>query len=261
MLGYDEIDRTGAALASAHRSGTLVRAGIDLSRVGSLAEALAVQAAACLAHGGERIGRSLAATTPLTARLLGCDEPVIGPLFPADRLTSGASLPARTSMLGVGAQLAFVFGRSLFPEAGEEMEIAEIADAIASCHVALQVLGRRVPHATPLDAWTATADLGLVEAFVEGAAVRDWRARLREDGPASLRLDGHVAAEGRLADLMGHPLAPLAWLARRLGSDGDGIDAGDIVTTGSCTGLLQIRPDAHVTADFGDLGTVTLRVL
>lgn len=260
MISDREIDRVGTAIGLAYRQGTLVPPDIDLQPIGSAADAAAVQDAAAAAHGGERVGHSLAATTPITARLLGCDGPVSGPVF-ADRvMSSGDTLRPRPSILGIGAQLTFVFGRNLEPEEGLAGDLASLAGAVASCHLSLQVLGRRVPHAMPLNAVRASADLGLVEALVQGPLVPDWQARLRPDMEVRLRLDGHVCATGMPSDAMGDPLAPVAWLVRNLSGSGNLIEAGDSVATGSVTGLLQIRPGQVVTADFGDLGTVKLLV-
>ncbi len=258
MLSDRDIESVGTALGLAYRGGALVGPALDLQRVGSQEEARAVQEAAALAHDGKRSGHALAATTPLTRRLLGCDGPIVGPIF-ADRiLQSGDALSLRPSIIGVGAQLAFVFGRNLDPEDIRQDDPARLAQAIASCHLALQVVGRRVPDSVPLNSCTAAADLGLAEAFVQGPSVPDWRARLHPQTDIRLRLDGHVCATGRPFGAMGHPLAPIAWLARHLAETGNVIEAGDVVATGSCTGLLQVRPGQVATGDFGELGSVSM---
>jgi len=50
----------------------------------------------------------------------------------------------------------------------------------------------------------------------------------------------------------------LLWLANRQSSQGRGLKAGDIVSTGTCTGLDPVQPGDHVRADFGELGTVEI---
>ncbi|KQP94109.1 hypothetical protein ASF60_13475 [Methylobacterium sp. Leaf113] len=117
------------------------------------------------------------------------------------------------------------------------------------------------PHGTPLNACTATADLGLDVIHVIGPRVPDWRAADLAATAISLSLDGHTVARGRGADTFGTPVAGVAWLARRLSNRGRRIEAGEIVATGSCTGLVQVVPGQRVRAEFQNLGAVSLGLI
>ncbi|MBY0296237.1 MAG: hypothetical protein K2X71_09395 [Methylobacterium sp.] len=253
---YDP-ENLGRRLAEARALG-LVMPDLDLRVVDGPA-ADAVQAEAVLAYDQPIRGYTLAATADHTARLLGCDGPIVAPLFAGAVLPDGAALTLPRGILGVGAQYTFVFGRP-FPLDGEDSgDLAALADAILSCSISLQVLGRRVRHATPLDTWTAIADFGLDAAHVRGDTVGTWRVVDLAAAPVALALDGHVAARGSGREILNrHPLAAAAWLAETLARSGRSIDAGDAVATGSCTGLSQLVPGQRVEADFGVLGRVTL---
>jgi 2-keto-4-pentenoate hydratase len=48
----------------------------------------------------------------------------------------------------------------------------------------------------------------------------------------------------------------MVWLANQQSRFGRGLKRGDIVTTGTCTGLDSVKPGDHVVADFGGLGSV-----
>lgn len=257
MIAID-VEGTGERLATARKQRALV-GGVagDLGAIGSLGGAEAVQAAAALALDQTRIGWSLAATSDVTRRLLGCTEPVAGPLFAEDTYMSGSSLALRSSMLGIGAQFAFTFGRS-YPMEDETVGLESVADAVVSCRLALQILSRRVPDTVPLNTWVATADFGLSDAFVTGTSVEEWRFRALGDTDIRLLVDGHACAWGRGRDTLGDPLAPLLWLAERLAGRGQVIDAGDVVATGTCTGLVQLTPGRHVSGQFAGLGEVDL---
>ncbi|MBV9459051.1 MAG: hypothetical protein JO141_16230 [Bradyrhizobium sp.] len=252
------IEAIGRQLAIARRDKGLAES-IDLRSIESMEAALSVQTEAVVAFNDEPIGWTLAGTSDATCRLLRCDAPIVGPIFSETTLRSGEHLPVSHTMLGVGAQFAFLFGRSFPQTESETLDFRTIADTILSCHISLQVVGRRVASAVPLNAWTATADFGLSEIYVEGAEIHNWQDKVATV-PAILRIDGHVNATGSGADLMGHPLAPALWLCKHLRSRGGCIEAGDIVATGSCTGLVQISPGHVVTGDFGDLGSVELHL-
>ena len=55
---------------------------------------------------------------------------------------------------------------------------------------------------------------------------------------------------------LGNPTNVVLWLANQQSARGRGLKAGEIVSTGTCTGLDPVRPGDRVQADFGGLGTV-----
>ena len=50
----------------------------------------------------------------------------------------------------------------------------------------------------------------------------------------------------------------MVWLVNQQSGFGRGLKAGDIVSTGTCTGLADVAPGDVVVADFGSLGCVEL---
>lgn len=54
------------------------------------------------------------------------------------------------------------------------------------------------------------------------------------------------------------PLAPLLWLAEALRARGLGIEAGEMISTGSMTGMLPVPKGGIVEARFGALATVRI---
>jgi 2-keto-4-pentenoate hydratase len=63
--------------------------------------------------------------------------------------------------------------------------------------------------------------------------------------------------EGKGANVLGHPLNSLAWLANETAAAG-GLRAGEIVTTGSAIPPQPVGPSASATATFAGLGAVTV---
>jgi 2-keto-4-pentenoate hydratase len=93
--------------------------------------------------------------------------------------------------------------------------------------------------------------------YVFGDRIANWR-----DGLASMRVrlevDGTLRREGSGSDVMGDPLLPLLWLAEERRRWGDGLRAGETISTGSMTGMLPARAGQSVRAWFGDVGTVEI---
>jgi 2-keto-4-pentenoate hydratase len=55
------------------------------------------------------------------------------------------------------------------------------------------------------------------------------------------------------------PLEPLTWLANELSRTGIGLRAGEVVSTGTCTGMPKARAGAEHVADYGPFGEVRVR--
>jgi 2-oxo-3-hexenedioate decarboxylase/2-keto-4-pentenoate hydratase len=65
-----------------------------------------------------------------------------------------------------------------------------------------------------------------------------------------------LAGEGTGADVLGHPLHALTWLANHLAARGDGLEAGQIVLTGSLVKTVWLKPGDRVRMELDGLGTV-----
>ena len=100
--------------------------------------------------------------------------------------------------------------------------------------------------------------------FVAGTAIREWP---RLDFAAVAIVLSH-AAPGRAASelargsgyaiLEGDPFGAVVMLANAQPEGGRGLRAGDIVTTGSCTGAPRIPGRGFYRAEFSGLGSVEL---
>ncbi|MFD9688418.1 hypothetical protein ACFWXO_21990 [Kitasatospora sp. NPDC059088] len=77
----------------------------------------------------------------------------------------------------------------------------------------------------------------------------------------TLRIGGAPAASGTGREVLGDPLAAVAWLARRLAAFGTGLKAGDIVRSGSVHQAVPLRPGMLVEAGCAVLPPVSARAL
>jgi 2-keto-4-pentenoate hydratase len=76
--------------------------------------------------------------------------------------------------------------------------------------------------------------------------------------PVTLDVDGVRRRGGTGSEAMGHPFHVLLWLAEALRRRGQGLAAGDLVSTGTCTGMLRPAAGQRLLARFGDGCEVTL---
>ena len=72
-------------------------------------------------------------------------------------------------------------------------------------------------------------------------------------------LNGHYIKSGQARAAIGHPVTSLTWLLNWAREQGPPGPAGDMISTGTCTGHLFAAPWETVRADFGPLGAVEAR--
>jgi 2-keto-4-pentenoate hydratase len=137
--------------------------------------------------------------------------------------------------------------------------IEEVTEAVASLHPGLELAECRFIHDQAFPPLPAIlADGAGSGTIVYGPAITDWRTRDIGGQEATLSSNGKLRRKGTAAAALDHPMAPLAWLANELSRTGIGLKAGQMVSTGTLTGMLAPRPGETYVADFGPFGSVTV---
>ncbi len=253
-----DLDSLGERLARARLTGSVV--DVDLASLAGLDEAEELRDAVVRSLGWTQVGYALVGGHPVVARTLRLDGSVVAPLLREAVLEDGARFRMPQGVIGAGVGLTFLLGRS-FPFSDDEaLTAVNASGACLACRLDLQLLGRRTIRPVLLDERAATADLGLDLVHVVGPWVEGWATADLSASEAGLAIDGNVVARGHGRDVMGDPFEAVAWLARRLAEQGLGLNAGDLVSVGSCTGLAQVLPGQALMARFSGLGSVSLRL-
>ena len=245
-------------LWQARRSGGVVDLD-DIRPPRSSQEAYAIQHEIAALCGQPARGFKVGSTSLEAQRLLGTNEPGSGLLLAPYVYESPARIsiaPAHTP--AVEGEFAFRLGRDLPPRAAP-YAIDEIADAVAAVAGAIEVVGTRFSGGLAgKGRWLVTADCGANIAFVGGPWRHDLRGLDLKAHPVAMTINGALRGAGTGARALGDPMNVLLWLANQQSAAGRGLKSGEIVSTGTCTGLDPVRPGDRVQADFGDLGTVEI---
>jgi 2-keto-4-pentenoate hydratase len=222
----------------------------------TLAEGLAAQEA-LEAFAGPVGGWKLAATSQAGQRHISVSEPLAGRLFERFIFDESATLPPGTlHMAVVEAEFAFRLGMDL-PD-GETYSHEQIVEAIDTLHPAIEVPESRFDDFTEVGAAQLAADDACAGRFVLGEAVDGWHRRDLAAHEVRIRIDSREVARGCGANVLSHPVEALRWLANA-DKGGAPLLAGQVVTTGTTTVPPAIRAGNEVEADFGALGTVSVR--
>lgn len=205
------------------------------------------------------VGYKVGSTSVEAQRILGTNEPGVGDIMasflhdsPARIMIAPAHMPA------IEGEFAFRIGSDL-PSRLAEYSREEIIEAIDAAAGAVEIVGTRIGGGLAgKGRCLATADGGANIALCVGPWERKWRSMDLLKHPVAIIVNGEVKGQGHGARALGDPLNVMVWLANRLSGSGEGLSAGTIISTGTCTGLDPVEPGDRAVAEFGSLGTVSI---
>jgi 2-keto-4-pentenoate hydratase len=246
-------------LWQARRSGEVVQVD-DVSHPRSSQEAYAIQHEIAALCGAPSRGFKVGSTSLAAQQMLGTNEPGAGLLLAPYVYDSPARVsiaPAHTP--AVEGEFAFRLGRDL-PPRSIPYTLDDMPDAVAAVAGAIEVVGTRLSGGLAgKGRLLVTADCGANIALVVGSWRHDVRSLDLKAHSVAMIVNGTLRGTGTGERALGDPMNVLLWLANQQSAAGRGLKTGEIVATGTCTGLDPVRPGDRVQADFGDLGLVEIQ--
>jgi 2-keto-4-pentenoate hydratase len=208
---------------------------------------------------GRRIsGRKIGVTSKAVQQQIGVDQPDFGTLFADTEYGDGVELPAtRLIQPKAEAEVALVIGRDLN---NAPHGFAEIVRAIEFALPAIEVVDSRVANwqISIVDTVADNASCGL---YVVGSRPVSLSAFDARTVPMHMTINGAEVSTGSGAACLGNPLHAARWLADVLCERNIALRAGDVVMTGALGPMQAMAIGDEVVATFGDLGTVTTRLV
>lgn len=240
-----KVDAAAAALLAV-RGGAEKRAGLGELAPVDMAEAFAVQRAVLAGLGGT-IGGYKCAAPP------GKD--------PTAAIMNGAFIrpaPARWVMpregkVGIETEIAFRLGHDL-PARTTPYSRDEVLDAVSGAFPAIEMVESRYVDPKAVGPMEALADCIAHGGLVFGADVPAWRGMDLPNLVVRQTAGAEVQVERAGGNPSLDPVVPLVWLANALPEFGLHLQAGQVVTTGSCTGLLWVPGHQRITGGFAGFG-------
>lgn len=208
-------------------------------------------------------GYKIAYTSFEMQRLRGISGPCAGGIF-AGTIQNGPATFRSADYVGLAieCEVAARIGTDV-PAANAPYTRDRIADYIEFLAVAFEMVDRRSAAAgTGKD---AAAIAGICTNIsnagaVLGPAVRDWQGIDLAASRGAMIINGEQVGEGMGADVMGHPLEPLAWLANMLAEQGKALKAGTTVITGSIIPPKALQAGDTATISIDGLGEAQVTV-
>ena len=213
--------------------------------------------------GWEACGWKIGAASEEIRRSEGVPSPSAGRIYRRGRYLSPARLPAELFVNYRNCECEFAFELGVdFPAREQAWTEADARAGTESLMPALEV------GDTVFEDWYGSSsffgsclDNGGGAALVTGPKYHDWGHFDLTEAGMDVYLNNYYVKSGTGRAAMGHPITSLTWLLNWLREQGLGAGAGEVVSTGTCTGHLFALPGDTVRAEFAELGTVEAKFL
>ncbi len=207
------------------------------------------------------VGWKVGATSEVVQERLGVKAPIAGRVHEKTLLVDGGTVDATAFVHrpGIECEFALRTKTDLAPGSGR-VDVDAARALVGSVHPALELVETRYAANFGVPPALLVADGSAHAALIIGAGVDPERAGDLSTAELRLVVDGAQVTSGTGAEVLGDPYVSLAWLCNHLLARGQGLPAGSIVSTGSCTGIVPSEPDQQIVTDAGPLGTVSIHV-
>jgi 2-oxopent-4-enoate hydratase len=207
---------------------------------------------------GERVvGMKVGLTAKAIQTALGVDQPDFGHLLESMRVEDGAE--CRVDGLiqpRVEAEIGIILGAPLRGPGLTDLDVIAATEALVPM---LEIVDSRIEN-WKIKFVDTVADNGSAARFVVGT---------RRTAPLGIdtrtvgvvfEKNGELIGTGAGAAVLGaNPFRAVAWLANTLAADGLELHAGDVIMPGALCAMVPVARGDVATADFGVLGTVSVR--
>jgi 2-keto-4-pentenoate hydratase len=159
---------------------------------------------------------------------------------------------AEVSSLIIEGEVAFHLARDL-PVRDRDYVPEEVAEAVAMACAAIEIGDPRLEDFMPGPLEHKIADNMGNGLLIWGTGTQDWGKLDRARLPVKVEVDGKTVAQALGGNNAGDPFAALVALANAPFKRED-LKAGQIVITGTCTGMYRASPGSMVVVTFDGLG-------
>lgn len=228
----------------------------ELSGGATLKQAYQVQDAFTKVHKTGIVGYKVGAASDASQKIVGAKEPFFGVLYSSETFQNGAKLRRKDFFNpGMEGEFAFRIGRDLDAKLAP-FSIEDVSNAIDAVLPAIEICDNRFQSWKSVSLEEIIGDNAFHGALVIGEPVQDWRQFNLLTHEIGLTFDGKEVGRGPGELILGHPLKSALWLANKLTEYGKSLRKGDLIASGTCTGLHYSQEAKRVGATLGEIGEV-----
>lgn len=254
------LEDIASSLRAARRQGQPIEAPIEtwpgLDPDGAF-EVQKINVDHALADGDRLVGYKLGNIAKVMQDAFGLDQPDYGHLLASTFAYEGTALE-RDRFIAPYVELepAFMLRK---PLGGHNTTVADVIDAIEFALPAIEIIDSRVKQ-WDIGLCDTLADNGSTGAVILGGTPRRVTDLNLRDTRGVLRFNGREGISGSTGNILGNPLAAVAWLVNRLAAYGVTFEAGQVILPGSCLQAVPMNEAGRWTGTFEGWGTVEFDV-
>jgi len=183
-------------------------------------------------------------------------DPIAAPIYSALLHRTGTQVPAsELFVIGIEGEIAFRMKRDL-PPLGRPYSREDLLAATGEMLPAIEIVDTRMTNGLEESRHLILADNQSNGGLVIGLRIVNWRNLNLSRQAASVTVNGQVKYSGIGANRAGDLFRLMAWAADHCATRKRPIRAGDIITTGTYTGMILVEPGAEVVVEFPEIGRV-----
>jgi len=223
-----------------------------------LNEAYEIQVAVALLRPMPNAGFKVGLTNQEAQRAADTLAPIVGRLgsFDLRRGHSKIELP-ENHLRVVEAEVVFELGSDLpavYAPFSEQRVMASLSRAFAG----IELCNTRFEESVDLSLACVVADNSNADLIVVGDALSEADLNALPNLSVTLQRRGKPDIKGSTQNVLGNPLRSVTWLANWLARRGEGLKRGQLISSGSCTGMTQVGVEDWVVATFGSGAQVSV---
>ena len=150
----------------------------------------------------------------------------------------------------VEAEVLFEVGSDL-PATHAPFTVEQVAASIRAAFAGIEVCDTRITNSDELPLALIVADNSNADLVVRGDQLTEDDVKALADLPVTLKRPGKPTIRGSTASVLGHSLRSVTWLANWLAQRDEYLQQGQLISSGSCTGVVEADADDIVVATFG----------
>lgn len=216
-----------------------------------LNEAYETQAAVALLRPMPNAGFKLGLTHEAAQRAADTFAPIVGRLDSVDIRRSLAKIELPEIHLRiVEAEVVFEIGSDL-PAGHAPFSEQRVRASLSRAYAGIELCNTRFDESIDPPLPCVVADNSNADLIVVGDALTEQDVDSLANLSVTLQRRDKPDIQGSTQNVLGNPLRAITWLANWLARRGEGLKCGQLISSGSCTGMTQVATEDTVSATFG----------
>jgi 2-keto-4-pentenoate hydratase len=185
---------------------------------------------------------------------------IVSPIAASGILRASPCRVPGTATGQIEPEVAFVLSRDL-PARAKPYTDDELRDAIGESRFVLELLRTSYAKKAEASSLEILADAYNNLGLLIGPVIPNALERPLEVLHVTISVPDRTLVDRDGRNPSGHPLKAFAWLVHFLNGRGKGLKAGQVITTGSYAGLVEVPVGVPLRVQLGDLGSIEVELI